>query len=575
MKRIVCLLLIAGLVIGGIGIPSARAASFVGVHTGGIVQANTILTEFYANDTGVHWDGNYIDSSGFWGGANITNLHVEGWIDGVAFEPQIDFYPTGSADPVLNMRARFTHHNDASEYQWHMSGTFHGESLSWESGITAYDSTVNDGIYTEYIPLSVTVTGDSTPYVDVSANYSQAVTGGTTPQYGYWEVFDGASLEYGGSQVSIATDLSYTFTDVGTHDVVFTCTDSANNTAHGHFWAEAYVDPLEVTLGGLTAVAVNIPVSYSGTGSHGVPGYQYRFGVAPGGGPVGSWSAWQSSTTWSYTYTVNGTFSVQAQARDSHNEIASSNVLRVYVGDVADSAGFRWQMCRRGVNGEYVDIQLFEMVGGAETPLLGSAWSTSLLEIAYMNADGVMAHDLGISDIGVSAGGGGRTIDLRLGIFKMVPASLVLSLTATHGGVDIPIVADLPGVQMCASGWNQEDGTAINPVEFPEETATGLDWLKPVIDALMKLFNALFVPTEAQMRTLMPSGTLGASLLEGTSWGSAGSTWELHVHWGVHEIVLVNLTFADYASNGFVVAIRTAVQIGYLLAMVYMVVVLL
>jgi hypothetical protein len=121
----------------------------------------------------------------------------------------------------------------------------------------------------------------------------------------------------------------------------------------------------------------------------------------------------------------------------------------------------------------------------------------------------------------------------------------------------------------------REFGTAINPVEFPEETATGLDWLKPVIDALMKLFNALFVPTEAQMRTLMPSGTLGASLLEGTSWGSAGSTWELHVHWGVHEIVLVNLTFADYASNGFVVAIRTAVQIGYLLAMVYMVVVLL
>jgi hypothetical protein len=168
----------------------------------------------------------------------------------------------------------------------------------------------------------------------------------------------------------------------------------------------------------------------------------------------------------------------------------------------------------------------------------------------------------------MTPGGGGRT-------WYSGEKAMSFSFVITHGAVSIPVIGSFGGISGCAGGWNQTDGTVINPETFPAEEATGWGWLDPLRIMFEKLFNLLFVPTEAQMRTLMPSGTLGASLLEGTSWGSAGSTWQLHVHWGAHEIVLVNLTFADYASNGFVVAIRTAVQIAYLLAMVYMVVVLL
>jgi hypothetical protein len=424
-----------------------------------------------------------------------------------------------------------------------------------------------------YTPLVVTVSGDATPYVDESVQFTHTVTGGIDSHYGYWEVYNSVGgLEYAGSQVANGTALTYSFGHAGYHDVTYTAIDSDNSTAHGHFMTTAYEDALDCSLSGPSQAAVNVPVNFTATGSGGVvhtgDSYDYRLGTRFGADAV-SYGAWGTSGTLSKTFGSNGTYTVVAQVRDSHGATHDSNEITVYVGDTVEAGAYRWSACRRGVYGENIDFTLFQYVNGAESQLMGSAWTLGSGEMAWYNATGQVVHSaVDAGSITMTPGGGGRT-------WYSGEKAMSFSFVITHGAVSIPVIGSFGGISGCAGGWNQTDGTVINPETFPAEEATGWGWLDPLRIMFEKLFNLLFVPTEAQMRTLMPSGTLGASLLEGTSWGSAGSTWQLHVHWGAHEIVLVNLTFADYASNGFVVAIRTAVQIAYLLAMVYMVVVLL
>jgi hypothetical protein len=102
-------------------------------------------------------------------------------------------------------------------------------------------------------------------------------------------------------------------------------------------------------------------------------------------------------------------------------------------------------------------------------------------------------------------------------------------------------------------------------------------WLRGLVnsikDMLDKLFRFLFVPTASQIDQLLPTGTLGATLLEGTSWDSGDSTWTMHVHWGESEVVLVDVDFADLGAFG--TAVKVIVQAGVCLALIYMVVVLL
>jgi hypothetical protein len=102
-------------------------------------------------------------------------------------------------------------------------------------------------------------------------------------------------------------------------------------------------------------------------------------------------------------------------------------------------------------------------------------------------------------------------------------------------------------------------------------------WLQGLVnsikDMLDKLFRFLLVPTAAQIDQLLPSGTLGASLLEGTAWDSGAATWSLHTHWGENVIQLVDVDFADLGTFGSTV--KVIVQAGVCLALIYMVVVLL
>jgi hypothetical protein len=90
---------------------------------------------------------------------------------------------------------------------------------------------------------------------------------------------------------------------------------------------------------------------------------------------------------------------------------------------------------------------------------------------------------------------------------------------------------------------------------------------------LDKLFRFLFIPTDAQIDQLLPTGTLGATLLEGTAWDTGAATWSLHTHWESNVIQLVEVDFADLGVFGSTV--KVMVQAGICLALIYMVVVLL
>jgi hypothetical protein len=561
MKRLVWMVLVVGLVVSGVRAPVARAAlqshTTAPVDTQGGFQHFRAETgsagqgfEYMPNSTGtVILDGvTYAPTNCmvYWG----EHMAVSGVANGVQV-------PSMKADGTYTLVIDVHAYAQYNNYEWHWSGSV----------------TIKSGQVLVIIPLEVSVSGDATPYVDESVQFTHTVTGGIDSHYGYWEVYNSVGgLEYGGSQVANGTALTYSFGHAGYHDVTYTAIDSDNSTAHGHFMTTAYEDALDCSLSGPSQAAVSVPVNFTATGSGGVvhtgDSYDYRLGTRFGADAV-SYGAWGTSGTLSKTFGSNGTYTVVAQVRDSHGATHDSNEITVYVGDTVEAGAYRWSACRRGVYGENIDFTLFQYVNGAESQLMGSAWTLGSGEMAWYNATGQVVHSaVDAGSITMTPGGGGRT-------WYSGEKAMSFSFVITHGAVSIPVIGSFGGISGCAGGWNQTDGTVINPETFPAEEATGWGWLDPLRIMFEKLFNLLFVPTEAQMRTLMPSGTLGASLLEGTSWGSAGSTWQLHVHWGAHEIVLVNLTFADYASNGFVVAIRTAVQIAYLLAMVYMVVVLL
>jgi hypothetical protein len=153
----------------------------------------------------------------------------------------------------------------------------------------------------EIVPLSVSVSGDATPYVDESVQFTHTVTGGLDSHYGYWEVYNsGGGLEYGGSQVANGTALTYSFGHAGYHDVTYTAIDSDNSTAHGHFMTTAYEDALDCSLSGPSQAAVNVPVNFTATGSGGVvhagDSYDYRLGTRFGADAV-SYGAWGTSGT--------------------------------------------------------------------------------------------------------------------------------------------------------------------------------------------------------------------------------------------------------------------------------------
>jgi hypothetical protein len=114
--------------------------------------------------------------------------------------------------------------------------------------------------------------------------------------------------------------------------------------------------------------------------------------------------------------------------------------------------------------------------------------------------------------------------------------------------------------------WAQGDGSK-GSGELPS-------WLNVFLTMIKDALKWLFVPTEAQMKSLMPGGSLGASLLDLTAWGTGDQTFDLHFHWGTNTVQFVSWDLSTFGTSGFASGVKLIVQAGYCLALVYMVVAL-
>jgi hypothetical protein len=153
------------------------------------------------------------------------------------------------------------------------------------------------------------------------------------------------------------------------------------------------------------------------------------------------------------------------------------------------------------------------------------------------------------------------------------------STIAVTGGHSCDVVVEFVGKGQNIDTWfdgsDDQIGAPTAPAEEEAENVFltiaktfGL-WLIEEIKALARF---LFVPTEEQQTLLMPSGSLGASLLDGTTWGSGSSSWSMTAHWGARVITLISIDFATVST--FTNIIRVILQAGMLLSLIYMVVVL-
>jgi len=136
--------------------------------------------------------------------------------------------------------------------------------------------------------------------------------------------------------------------------------------------------------------------------------------------------------------------------------------------------------------------------------------------------------------------------------------------------------------------WSDSTGGTGSDAEIPTWLQSLLNSLRnlllklweTILAALKAMFQWLFVPTDAQMTSLLPSGTMGATLLEGLPafTGADTSPYTLHTHWTVggvsKQIDLLTIDLSTLASSGFVSVMKLVIQAGMSLGLIFMVVAL-
>jgi hypothetical protein len=162
---------------------------------------------------------------------------------------------------------------------------------------------------------------------------------------------------------------------------------------------------------------------------------------------------------------------------------------------------------------------------------------------------------------------------LDVGLPAADPLKVYVTYTSPSNGLDWSYIFSFDTGAMAETGdWADSAGGSGSGEDV---VPTWLEALAEKIKvSLEKLLRFLFIPTAAQMATLLPSGSLGASLLDGTTWGAVATSWTLHGHWDGHEVPLISVDLDGMSSNGFVVAVRYVMQALCTMALIYLVVVL-
>ena len=326
-----------------------------------------------------------------------------------------------------------------------------------------------------------------------------------------------------------------------------------------------YIAPVVVEISGPSAVDTTVGGTWTATAAGGTSPYTYLWSY-------GLTSGFPTNATTYYGSTLSavlasGTNTVQVTAADAADPQGSA-VASASVVSADEVASYHIKLQRVGSVGQYIEATAWDNTGQA-VEITGTADS----EIAiYTAAPDPVGFNWTTIDEAVAVNNSLAWRWSGWGGFGQEHQWFKSTITIT-GGHAIPVTAEFVGLGQNIDVWVTPDDTQIGAPVPPAVQEVEPVWITQAKGILLWLGNTLFVPTQAQLDSLLPSGSLGASLLEGTAWSTGASTWTMHTHWDGHEIVLINVNFADLGVFGS--RVKTIVQAGICMALIYMVVVLL
>lgn len=332
------------------------------------------------------------------------------------------------------------------------------------------------------------------------------------------------------------------------------------------------IEALSVSITGPSTVVVGVGGDWSASGAGGVAPYTYGWAY----GATGPWGSYPyGGSTLSHNF-ATGSWALGVQVTDSMGTHALDSIA---VESGSDIVGYRIELARSGTYGQYITVIVYDHAG-VVSPIAHTVgtecgydfqgafgWYANVSEAAWVNL--YWRWTLGTS------------------VAAIPPPAEFWFRSSVHltNGTELAVTSQFSSWAGIATLYDDDTGDPINPDVPPEAESTLPAWLQSLMDKLKAILQwvwekivapalqALFVPSDEQIDQLMPTGSFGASLLEGTSWAAGDSSWSMHTHWGTNEIVLVNVDFSDLGAFG--TAVKLIVQAGICLSLIYMVVVLL
>jgi hypothetical protein len=448
------------------------------------------------------------------------------------------------------------------QYTVHVTGVYEYRNSSWDDTMTTgisfrFTMPPADGNYHAVdgavLPLSVVVAGEAHPYVGVSHTYTATVSNGTSPYTYEFFVKEGSVFKYD-SQPQSGNSFSYAFPAADLFAVNVLVTDSSGATSTGTLAVTSYIDQLAVVVSGDASAAPGSTHTYTGTFQGGVPPFNTKWtitGADSGISPVGSTSDRSESFPWKFGASI-GIVHFRCDVTDSFGNTAYGT-LDVNVGSYAPSF-----MAQLYIISGQTRFVMYPSV--ADTP--GAAVDPGTMNQVTNTKDYTV--DFNVSGLTWAYYLDGDVLPLAN------PLVVHVSYIDPASGTQYAYTFTFDTTNIAADGsWTKSNGT---------NGAGALpSWLQALRGMFIDGMKFLFVPTDQQMKDLLPSGSIGANLLDGTSWGSGDTSWKMTVHWkdtkGVPvDVVLVDVNFTKL--GGFGTAVRYIVQAGMSLSLIYLVVVL-
>ena len=321
---------------------------------------------------------------------------------------------------------------------------------------------------------------------------------------------------------------------------------------------------LSASIAGPSAVVTGVGGDWAASASGGTAPYTYAWSY----GAIGPFFTYPySGATFSHDLAL-GSWTVECKVTDS---LGATAIVDKTVVSSTDVVGYEMRFARSGTYGQYVTVIVYA-AGGIVAPIA----STSDTQVGFPGSDGTFAWHSVTSEASWINLYWRWTLQYMSGVIGFPPPvdfwlSSTIHLTS---GTTLPFTHHFSSGGEVWTGYSGDSGAPVNPEVPPAPAAPKASWYDPAVSAVKEAFQWLFVPQDWQMNLLMPGGTLGETLLDNTSWGSAASTWTMQVHWGTNVITLASMNFATIADYGFVRACRYCIQAGISLGLVYLVIVL-